>query len=160
MSARDRLAGKARRRTTVSVALQDATEAAAAVAEAERAVYLAQAAGEETGEINRLGDVVEAAQAALDACHVTVEFQALAPAEWEGQQLDFVGKDGGIDQEKWQQNLPLLAAACAVDEDLQDEDFWREQLTGGTWSFGEVIALGRKLLSLNTSGPDARVPFA
>ncbi len=55
-------------------------------------------------------------------------------------------------------SLPVLAAACAVDPDLQDEAWWAEQLNGDSWSLGERDGLYRELLDLNLSRPRPGTP--
>lgn len=157
---RDRLAGKARRRITVSVALSDATEAVGRATKIERELLFATAG-------NGTADTKAEIEARLDAVreeirghYADIEFVACQPGDFEALQTDFTGTDGGIDAEKLSANLPAIAAACAAEEDLRDEDFWRTQFESGAWTYGERASLANRLIALNMAAPDERIPFA
>ena len=63
--------------------------------------------------------------------------------------------EGGID---WDKGLPVLAALCVEDEDLQDDGWWATQIGSGAWSYGELSELKSVLLAINSTTPGAYVP--
>ncbi len=154
-SLRERLAAKTRRRAVVPIELgQLGDEEQRRVVEAQAAILRAIKEGDE-GEALRLQSEVEAIQSSVIA---KVVFVALAPDEFEKVAAAYPseeGQDGGLN---WKVALPMLAALCAEDEELQDDVWWTEQLDGGEWSQGERLALWRTLLHINTSTPDPYVP--
>lgn len=156
---RDRLARKARRRVTVSVALSDATEAVARATRLERDAIMASARGDEAAK-NRVEEELAGVRAELAEFYADVEFIACAPGDFEALQTDFTGSNGEVDPAKLTANLPALIVACVVDEDLRDEEFWRSQLDSGSWSYGERVNLANRLIGLNVAAPDERIPFA
>jgi hypothetical protein len=158
-TARERLAAKKRRTATVSVALEDATEAVAAANEARGNLAMARINERDETELEVLQQRVDAAEAAVAELHERITFAACAPSVFEALRTDFTGAKGEIDPAKLAENLPPLLAACAVDEDLQDEEFWREQLASGSWSSGEQVHLANTVLGLNIAAPDERVSF-
>ncbi len=86
--------------------------------------------------------------------YADVEMQSMPRDEWNAAMLEWQGEEGI----NWPAALaPLLAASC-VDEDLQDESWWRAQLEQDTWSEGDTNSLRMAVLTLNVDGMDARVP--
>lgn len=155
MSLREQLAAKTRRTVVVPVLVSDPGEDVRRLEEA-RAGYLAAAVR---------GRDVEDAKASLDAAAEAVQahyadavFQALDPDDFEAVAAAYPstdGQDGGLD---WKAALPVLAAACAVDETVRDKDWWATQLDSGVWSHGEKLALWSALLHINYATLDPRVP--
>lgn len=143
-SVRERLAAKPRRRVIVPV---DVTPSPA---HAERLLDLQRVVLDGSGDVNQ---AVEAARVeaqvdvALVAC-TGPEFEAVVQAHpSEG------GDDSGMN---WRAALPVLAALCAEDPDLQDDVVWRDLLD--SWSQGEALTLWAALLRLNTTAPSPHAP--
>lgn len=90
-----------------------------------------------------------------------IELQALPYELWETVsqvwrgEVDQADADGGI---HWPEALaPLLAESC-VDPDLQDADWWREQLAQPGWSEGDRDTLKLALLRLNVATWEPNIP--
>lgn len=161
-SLRSRIEAKARRRVVYPVQVTDPTATAAALAEAERlvALYTATTAPDDASDEDR--ERLAKAEALRDAAraehashYAEVTFRALSPDEFEALAASYRDDAGGLDTKAL--SAPL-AAACAEDEDLRDEEWWAEQLTGGSWNTAEVGVLTTTLLDLNYSSPSAIVP--
>ncbi|MFE6228906.1 hypothetical protein [Cellulosimicrobium sp. NPDC057862] len=156
MSLRDRLAAKRRRTLVVPVQVEDDTTQRADAESARRALLVASLGEDTTPEVKQAAqDAVDAAEAALAATREDVVFQALAPDDAERIMSEHTGEDGRVVESTI---LPVLAAACAADPDLQDESWWSEQLDGGSWALGERDGLYRDLLDLNLSRPRPGTP--
>jgi hypothetical protein len=78
---------------------------------------------------------------------VEMEFEALDPVVYERLTAEHLGPDGLTVREEF---LPILAAACAVDDG--DEDKWRAFLASAATA-GEVNSLHQFLLVLNYGTP-------
>ncbi|MHB1063529.1 MAG: hypothetical protein ACYC1Z_03385 [Georgenia sp.] len=159
MGLREKLAAKQRRRASYPVQVSDPAEANARVAAARLALSAALISGADVDEADREARRAEvtAAQQAAEACFVDVAFTALAPEDFEALMAAHTLPDGSVDRARF---LPALAAACAVEEDLQDEEWWAGQLdrATGAWSPGEWDALYQLLfVELNYSVPSAAV---
>jgi hypothetical protein len=152
MSLRDRIAAKQRRRAVVPVQVAAATDDQATRATSLRAELVRAVASSNHDDTVRLTDELAAVEGENS---VEVGFTALHPSEFEKVLNAFPAPDGGMDQDK---ALPVLAALCADDEDLQDDAWWAEQLASGAWSYGERAAIWGALLSINTNAPGAYVP--
>ncbi len=50
---------------------------------------------------------------------------------------------------------PALAAACAEDEDLRDEEFWRDELS--QWPLPDRLGLQALLVEINTTAANAEL---
>lgn len=140
---RERLAAKHRRRIVVPVVVAQPTE---------EAVQAATLALLDTGEDGR-SQVVDdlRATSVVDVGFVAVDgrsFEAVASAHPSSD-----GADGGMD---WGAALPVLAALCAEDESLRDDDAWRGLLE--SWSHGERLTLWGALLRLNTAAEAPHLP--
>ncbi|EYR64676.1 hypothetical protein N866_07190 [Actinotalea ferrariae CF5-4] len=135
MTLRDQLAAKRRRHVTVTVQVSDHTDDAQRAAAARVLLLAAQADPARIGELPDLERAEADAAAALAAHFVPVQFAQLADEDFEALVAAHTGNDG-IDQTTL---LPALAAACAVDEDLRDEEWWAEQLDprSPVWGPGE-----------------------
>ncbi|SDG20945.1 hypothetical protein SAMN04487781_4015 [Cellulosimicrobium cellulans] len=156
MSLRDRLAAKRRRTTTIPIQVEDDTVQRADVETARRALFAATIGDGSTPEVKAAAqEAVDAAEAALAATREDVVFQALSPDDAERIWSEHTGEDGQLVPAT---SLPVLAAACAVDPDLQDEAWWAAQLNGDSWSLGERDGLYRELLDLNLSRPRPGTP--
>lgn len=151
MSLRERLEAKARRRVvwTVQVSDPDLAQAAAAAASAER--QAGGAVGVSEGAARALDEVVADTRDQVASHFERVEFEALAPEDFEALLAAHVDEHGDVDRPAMR---AALAGACAVDEDLRDADWWAEQLASGRWSKGEVDDLYHLLFTvLNYSVP-------
>ena len=156
MSLRDRLAAKRRRTIVVPVQVEDDTTQRADVEAARRALLVATInPGTEPDVKQAAQDAVDAAEAALAATREDVVFQALDPDDAERIMSEHTGEDGRVVESTI---LPVLAAACSAEPDLQDEAWWAEQLGGGSWALGERDGLYRELLDLNLSRPRPGTP--
>lgn len=151
MSLRDRLAAKAGRprRVTVSIPVSDpgedlrkqAEEAANAVALADAGLVRDLAEGVHDALRSR----AESLAAQVAEHYVDVELRAVSPAAWE----DLLNDHRLDDDDLADTALPAMLAACCVNEDLQDEAWWADQLDQPGWTFGEREALRSALLRLN-----------
>lgn len=162
MSLRSQLEAKARRSCTVPVQVHDPGPARAAVeraeAAAQRADVISRLSPDDTAkhkEKTSADRALTKARAALAGCYVQVEFAALPADEWEAIVAAHQRKDGEIDTAA---ALPVMAAACAADEDLRDEAWWTDQLARDVWSSGDRHDLYTRLLDLNWSQPPESVP--
>lgn len=153
MNLRDRLASKQRRRVVVSVEIAPMGEdQATRVAAAQTELLAALTKG---GDTDSLREAVEVAQGENRA---DVGFTACADDVFEKVAAAFPAQDGGDGGFDWHTALPVVAALCADDEDLQDDAWWAEQFESGTWGHGEKLALWQELLALNTARPAVHVP--
>lgn len=154
---RERLAAKKRRRIEFPVQLSDPGDALERLERAQKAITLLDYAGVPADDERRVSAQAEldAAIAERDEHFEYVQFQALGPDDFEALAATFRNDAGDLDTKAL---LAPLAAACAVDPDLQDEEYWAEQLTSDVWSNGEREQLSGGLLALNWSAPGAQVP--
>lgn len=153
---RERLEAKRRRRVTFPIQLDTVpTSALTGLAAAQNALaaLLRTGVDEDDEKATAARQAIAAAQAAVDAHYADVEFQALPDEDFEALADTGRDKDGDLDLKSI---TPALAAACAVDPDLHDEQWWAIQVAD--WSTGERISLGTRLFELNYAGPGARVP--
>lgn len=159
-SLKGRLAAKSRRTALVPIQVSDPGAARAEFEKAEQN-HLVHRVAQASNVDSVTAKDVAAAKRALDKAKaelrkhfVDVEFAAGSPADVERVLGAHTDNDGGWSVDA----LPELAALCAVDEELQDADWWTEQLTGGTWSTGERGDLWAQLLSLNIDLPSEGLP--
>jgi len=152
---RERLAAKQRRRVVVPVQVSDPGPAREALDLATRKAQFLELAGTDPDGLAAAQAAETAARAALAEHYENVEFQAIAPVDAEAIFAAHTNDAGETDDVA---AAPELAAACAVDEELRDVDWWREQLTDGTWSLGERVSLYDQLVTLNMSAPRESVP--
>lgn len=94
---------------------------------------------------------LEAAQARRAEMTVEIELQSLPEDEWEAAiaELD----DDARESYDLSAILAVLTAASCTDPDLQDADWWAEQLKRPTWTDGDKSALASALLNLNVFAP-------
>lgn len=154
-SLRERIEAKARRTVSLPILVDETDTATAAVTEALRQLQNHQRTKPDeadeawTVEEQRLTRVVQDAVKAQQDLVVHVKLQALPADEWEA-------VFGGVEPDEngelaLDEFRAALLAACCVDEDLRDEQWWEQRLTG--WTKGEKIAADRILLELNLSAP-------
>jgi len=171
VSLRDRLAAKERRRLVVPIQVSDPSEDnntwMGVMAAREKAEYsLSKDSAEDDDEVRRernakvleqLENQANAAQERVRSHYVDVELQALSRTDWEAATAKWTrdDEDGAMD---WPAALaPLLAESC-VDNDLQDEKWWRDTLAKEEWTEGDTDALRAALLQLNVYAVEARYP--
>ena len=148
---KDRLLAKRPARVVVPVVVGDLSDDdQARLVEAQTAAVEAASKGDE-GSVRAA--LTEAA-GIIATVHVEIEFEALPRRDFEQVVAAYPSADaddGGIDSSV---GLPILAALCAVDSSLQDDDYWRTVLA--SWSSGEQLALWAALLRLNTAHVPSR----
>lgn len=154
-SLREQLAAKRTRHVIVPVQVSDPGPARSRVSELEKRLTIRQLGKRPEEEILEAETELAEARAELAKHFVDVEFRAIPPADFEALQDAHTTDDGTPDPLTFP---PVLAAACAVDEDLRDEEFWVEQLSSGAWAWGERHALFEALLNLNLEAPPSHVP--
>jgi hypothetical protein len=94
---------------------------------------------------------LEAAQAHRDGMTVTIELQSLPDHDWEAAIADL--DEDARDKFELTAVLPVLTAASCTDPELQDADWWSEQLKRPEWTDGDKAALSQALLNLNVYAP-------
>lgn len=155
MGLRERLAAKSPRRAVVPVDLGPVSDDQAADVAGMQAEMLRAVKAGDTDAVADLQTRIEQAQSQ----HIAeVGFTAVPPDVWEQVVAKFPspeGVDSGMD---WKSALPFVAAVCADDEELQDDEWWTQQLESGNWTAGERLTLWQALLHINTSTPNAYVP--
>jgi len=150
---RERLAAKQRRRVVVpvSVASPDGDRD-----ERLRTAQTEMLAAAGTGDAEALA----AAQQRIDDIDAEgveeVAFTAVDFATWEKVSTAHPSKDGTDSGVDWVTALPVVAALCADDESLQDDEAWTALLDG--WSHGERLTLWIALHNLNELAPAPFVP--
>lgn len=148
-SLKERLAAKKKRRVVLPVTVAEATdEEAARLTLAQAQLLKAISEGKDTA------DLEAEVEAAKEANQVDVAFTATDPDTFEKVIANYQGEDG-IDRER---ALPVVAALCADDPELQDDEWWTAELSSGKWNHGERLALWRALLHINSSSPNPYVP--
>jgi hypothetical protein len=163
VSLRDLIEAKQRRTAKLPILVGNPSAAAAEVESTRRALAMhhetlavKKAAGKKATVAERkreteLRDALKQAVDQLAGLTVEVELQALPDDEWEalfgGLEAD---ESGDIDLTSI--HAPLLAAS-AIDPDLQDADWWAEQLKKPEWTDGDKAAISRTLLELNAFAP-------
>lgn len=153
MSLRALIEGRQRRTASLPILVGDLGAAAREVATFRAALQAQQqkAGGKDTAAVKKARRELEQAQERQAACVAEVELQALPADEWEA----LFGpiepdEDGGLDLSEI--HAVALAASC-IDPELQDADWWAEQLKGPQWTSGDRAAITQKLLELNTFAP-------
>lgn len=154
---RERLAAKKRRRIEFPVQLSDPGPALERLERAQKAIALLNYAGVPDDDERRASTQAELEEAIADRDEhfEYLQFQALGPDDFEALAATFRDDEGDLDTKAL---LAPLAAASAVDPDLQDEEYWAEQLSSKVWSTGEREQLSAGLLGINWSAPGAQVP--
>lgn len=155
---KERLASKRRRTDSVPVQVSDPGPAQERFDNADQRLRLLQVIPstdpEHEARVAEAQNERDAAREELREHFVEVEFVAATPDDAER----VLGAHTN-DQGNWSiEALPELAALCAVDEELQDADWWTEQISSGTWSSGEKQALWSRLLTLNVALPPEHLP--
>ncbi|RBY82682.1 hypothetical protein [Blastococcus sp. TF02A-26] len=165
MSLRARIEGKARRTATFPLQVGNVAAAAAAVAVCQAALdrhlNTATDPAESTEETLRFEErsaelrreLAQAQQAEADTV-VLIELQSLDDDVFDAVLGDAPRDDDG-DVDLTGVRAALLAASC-IDEELQAESWWAEQLARPEYSKGDLLALNNALLALNLNTPDGR----
>lgn len=153
---RDRLEAKKRRRVTIPVQIDTPPDGVVQALEAAAStvrilVYSGRA--DDDPDLVAARDAQDRAQKALDEYCVDVEFLALPDDDMEALAATYRLEDGDLDVKAI---AAPLAAACAVDEGLRDEQWWQAQIPA--WSHGERVTLSSALINLNYSGSKAKAP--
>jgi hypothetical protein len=163
VSLRDLIEAKQRRTTTWPLLVGNPSAAAAEVETFRKALAVHQAMLAErkktgkrpTKADNQREEELRAdLKASLDRATATVvhiELQSLPDHEWEALFGDLEPEENG-DLDLTSILAPLLAASC-VDPDLQDVDWWTEQLKRPEWTDGDKATVSRTLLELNVFAP-------
>lgn len=153
---RKRLEAKQRRRESIPVQVDnipDGAEEAVDAAQTNLRMLVLSGKPDDDPLVLAAHKALDQARAAIAACFVRVEFQTIDEADMEALAAAATTEDGSLDTKAI---TAPLAAACAVDEDLRDEDWWAAQIP--MWSHGERVSFGTRLVELNYSAPGARVP--
>lgn len=166
-SLRARIEAKARRTVTLPLAVGNVTAAAAVVTSANVALEehldavarRRQRDPESAGAFSSVDTEQEATlradlAAAIERAGegvVMVELQSVPDEEWDTLFGDLEpDADGEVPLDDCR---AAMLAACAVDPELQDEQWWTEQLARPEWSKGDVVSIDYALLRLNQSAP-------
>jgi len=139
-----------------SAAAAEVKNSSEALAAHQRVLALKKEAGKratkaETQREQQLRDDLKAALERVNATVVRVELQALPDHEWEGLFAD-LEPDASGDLDLDPILAPLLAASC-TDPELQDVEWWSDQLKQPAWTDGDKAALSRLFLELNAFAP-------
>jgi hypothetical protein len=94
---------------------------------------------------------LKAAVERFGAVTVEIELQSLPEDEWEAL-FGPLEEDEGGSLDLGSIHAALLAASC-TDPELQDAEWWAEQLAGPAWTDGDKASLSRALLELNVYAP-------
>lgn len=160
-SLRARLEEKTRRRLTVPVRVSDPSEDQSHAQTLYTALQAATGA-EDADAAKKLEAELEEVAARIRSHWVDVEMQAMPRDEWRAAtsawQTVETTEDGTQVVTNWAEALaPLLAESC-VDPELQDAQWWAQQLARPEWSEGDTNALQLALLRLNVDAVDPQVP--
>lgn len=154
---RERLEAKDRRKLTQPIQVSDSTEDQQTWMGVAAALQLAQSKPDEERDdaaITNLLKQLDDAHTRVRSHYVDITLQSMPRDDWNAAMHEWDDEDSI----RWPEALaPLLAASC-VDEELQDEEWWKEQLARDTWSEGDTSALKAALLRLNVDALDARYP--
>jgi hypothetical protein len=162
MSLRERLQGRARRRASVLVQVEDTATSSELLAAARIRLNNTLTALDDAragdvdeedvarlqAELDPLRDEVQRALNAQSACYAAIEMVALPAPEWEAVVAAHPaeGDDQWID---WQRALPVILAASCVAEDLQDEQWWGEFLASPATTAGQRDTFRAQVTELN-----------
>jgi hypothetical protein len=99
----------------------------------------------------RLQAELRAAVERQGAMTVEVEIQSLPDDEWEAA----LAQLGDEDREQYDLSsiLAVLLAASCTDPELQDAEWWTDQLKRPEWTDGDKAAISRAFLQLNVYAP-------
>jgi hypothetical protein len=161
MSLRERLEAKTRRRLSVPVLVSDPSEDQGELQTLLVALQAAQGRDDEEAAA-RLRAQAEAQADKVRAHWAEVELQAMPKAEWRAAnalwQTVETTEDGPQVVTNWDEALaPLIAQSC-VDPELQDPEWWAEQLAKPEWSEGDSHTFQLAILRLNVESADPQVP--
>ena len=155
MSLRALIEGKQRRTAKLPILVGDLHAASAEVATLRAALQIQQAQRGARAKPTKAQEKTRAdLQAALErqaACVVEIELQALPDDQWDVLFADLQEDESG-ELDLASIHAPLLAASC-TDPELQDAEWWAEQLKQPHWSKGDRASISATLLQLNTYTP-------
>ncbi len=156
VSRRDRLRSRPRPSVPYRFQIDDVTEPAKALIEAELALRMAQARGADAAEIADLRKKQESAQKKFDACYEVIEITAMKPSDFEALIAEHPAREG-TDDSSWNDDTFPRACflACAPDDLSADE--WDEFLSENC-SDGEIGQLYQMALVINVRAPEKSVP--
>lgn len=117
----------------------------------ERAKTGAEPTEEEAAQEENLRGQLQAALERQAASIVEIELQSLPGDEWDAIFGPLEPDEHG-DIDLTAIHAPLLAASC-TDPELQDAEWWAEQLRRPEWTDGDRASISRKLLELNVYAP-------
>lgn len=129
------------------------TRLVAAVIRRETAASGTVAWREASEDVDRLQAELEAVEAENQ---VQIAFTAMDSEDFEKIAAVYPspeGRDAGMD---WKAALPVVAAICADDPELQEDTVWKGLLE--QWTHGEKLALWGALLRLNINTPEPYIP--
>lgn len=163
MSLREQLERKQRRRAIVPVLVSDHSADVATLNGIMVALNLARSEDKVDADVVALlQSQVDEQTLQVESHWAQVELQSLPPAEWElavgAWQTIEMQDDGPTAVMNWTEGLPALLAVSCTDPDLQDAEWWQEQLGSERWSEGDVDALKRAVLALNIDAAEPRAP--
>ena len=150
---RERLTAKQRRRVVVPVVVAPADGDRDERLRTAQAEMLAAASEGDPGVLvsaQRLIDDIES-EGVVEVGFTAVDFDTWEKVSAAHPSKD--GSDGGMD---WTSALPVVAALCADDESLQDDEAWADLMAG--WSHGERLTLWLALHNLNELAPAPYLP--
>lgn len=163
MGLRDLIEAKQRRTATHPILVGNPSAAAAEIKqltgelmEHMRSLAAKKKAGKkptkaDTDREAKITAALEAAQARRAEMTVDIELQSLPEDEWEAAIADL--PEEARDSYDLSAILSVLTAASCTDPELQDADWWAEQLAKPTWTDGDKSSLSSTLLSLNVFAP-------
>jgi hypothetical protein len=153
---RDQIAAKSRRTVVVPVQVTDLGEDGPRAAQARTLALAAQVNGSTTEQIDAALAALDVAAAAVHTHFADVEFRALSPDDFEALVARNTDGAGDINRTAF---CAELAAACAVDESVNEAGWWATQFASGSWSKGEFDSLYHALFTqLNYSAPGPALP--
>ncbi|NUR28507.1 MAG: hypothetical protein HOV76_32395 [Hamadaea sp.] len=163
MGLRDQIEAKQRRTAKVPILIGNPSAAAAEVTtfQVALAAHLSEMDGkrragrkatkaDQEREKKLRADLEEAVQR-QSAQVVDVEVQSLPEDEWEAALASL--SEEARDAYELNDILAALLAASCTDPELQDADWWAEQLKKPTWTDGDKSAISRTMLELNVLVP-------
>ncbi len=160
MSLRERIAQRARAKTSWPLRIDDTTEAQAALEAIEHEARILIGTYEaDSPEIAALKVRLEEARVAVDACYEQVELEALTPVDFEALAAEHpangeVGPDG--EPKAWADTFgPALLLEC-VRGDLERAEW--EKLLAEELTEGEKISLINAAIILNMRSPNPGLP--
>lgn len=142
-SLRSALAAKRVREAVYPIQTADDTVARENLAEAKQRRLLAGVGKDSTTEqVAEAEKAVQVAQAAVDACYYQLRLRGISAADLEALINAHPPKPDAEDGSSWDEDglMPALVAACTVDSDLSADE-WADELSSERWTRGDRKAL-------------------